>query len=126
MITFNILMSSPWVMMTLGLITHFLLKAMRVKDSTKRVEEKFSVGKFIKDYVIPFVFSLIASFIFTGISIEHNWPVWVSYFMSLSSSSALYNVYPVITNPAMWKSIAQLLTGKVTGQQAPSSDDQQP
>lgn len=126
MTTFETIMSSPWAMMILGLITHLLLKAMRVKDTTKRVENKFSTGKFLKDYVAPLLFSVIASFIFTGISIEHNWPVWVSYFMSLSSSSALYNVYPVITNPAMWKSIAQLLAGKVTGQQAPPSDDQQP
>ncbi len=122
---FDKLMSSPWVMMTLGLITHLLLKAMRIKDTSKRVEEPFSALRFVKNYVVPLVFSVIASFIFTGISIEHGWPIWASYFMSLSSSSALYNVYPVITNPAMWKSFAGVLTGKVVGQ-TPPPDDQQP
>lgn len=122
---FEKLMSSPWVMMGLGLITHLLLKAMRAKDTSKRVEESFSVIKFVKDYVIPFAFSLIASFIFTGISIEHKWPIWAAYFMSLSSSSALYNVYPVITNPALWKSLAGVITGRATGQ-TPPQDDQQP
>lgn len=125
MITFETLMSSPWVMMTLGLITHLLLKAMRVKDTTKRVEDKFNASRFLKDYVAPLIFSVIASFIFTGISIEHGWPIWSAYFMSLSSSSALYNVYPVITNPSMWKSLAGMVAGRATGQ-TPPSDDQQP
>jgi len=122
---FDKLMSSPWMMMSLGLVSHFLLKAMRVKDTSKRIEEKFSIVKFVRDYVVPLVFSVIASFIFTGISIDRGWPIWSAYFMSLSSSSALYNIYPVITNPAMWKSLASIVAGKATGQ-TPPPDDQQP
>ncbi|HNI55126.1 MAG TPA: hypothetical protein PK511_11425, partial [Chitinophagales bacterium] len=65
-------MSSPWMMMSLGLVSHLLLKAMRVKDTSKRIEEKFSIVKFVRDYVVPLVFSVIASFIFTGISIDRG------------------------------------------------------
>jgi cytochrome bd-type quinol oxidase subunit 2 len=120
MTTFALLMDSPWIMMALGLVAHLLFKAMKVKDNTKRTEATWSLPQFIQDYVAPFVFSIIASFIFTGISIERGWPIWAAFFMSYASSSALYNIYPVITNPDMWKSIAQVFTKKVT----PPSDEQ--
>jgi len=121
MTTFTTLISSPWVMMTLGLASHLLFKAMKGKDTTKRNEEKFSAEEFFRSYAAPFLFSLIASFIFTAISIDKGWPVWSSFFMSMASSSALYNIYPVITNPDLWKTIA----GTVVKKQTPP-DDQQP
>lgn len=118
--TFELLMHSPWVMMALGLASHLLFKAMKVKDNNMRAEEPWSVGSFARKYLAPFLFSLIASFIFTAIAIEQKWPFWAAFFMSYASSSALYNIYPVITNPDMWKSIAQAFTKKVT----PPTDEQ--
>lgn len=118
--TFTLLMDSPWVMMALGLLCHILIKAMKVKDNTKRTDASWSLPQFVRDYVAPFIFSLIASFVFTGISIERGWPIWAAFFMSYASSSALYNIYPVITNPDLWKTIAGTFTKKVT----PPTDEQ--
>lgn len=124
--TFASLTDSPWVMMTLGLFAHLLFKAMKGKDTTKRKDESFSVAMFLRAYFAPLLFSVIASFVFTAISIDKGWPVWSSFFMSMASSSALYNIYPVIANPKLWTSLAATITGKASGQQTPPNDDQQP
>lgn len=112
--TLHLYINSPWVMMVLGLATHLLLKAMKGKDTTKRNEEAFSAMQFVNSYIAPLILSIITSFVFTVISIDNGWPVWVAYFMSLSSSSALYNIYPVITNPNLWKSIAGVFVSRVS------------
>lgn len=110
----HLYIDSPWVMMVLGLATHLLLKAMKGKDTTKRNDDTFSAMSFINAYIAPLILSIITSFVFTVISIDNKWPVWVAYFMSLSSSSALYNIYPVITNPNLWKSIAGVFVSRVS------------
>lgn len=120
MTTFELLMQSPWVMMVLGLLAHILLKAMKVKDNTKRTDSNWSVAQFARDYIMPLAFSIIASFIFTGIAVDKRWPLWSAFFMSFASSAALYNIYPVITNPDLWKTIAGVFTKKIT----PPTDDQ--
>jgi len=113
-------MDSPWVMMILGLVAHLSVKAMRAKDTTKRNEEGWNAARFSKDYLLPFIFSAIASFVFTAISIDKGWPIWASFFMSYASSSALYNIYPVITNPQLWTGIAGYFTSRIT--QTPPKD----
>lgn len=115
-------MESPWVMMLAGLVMHLLFKLMKAKDSTKRNEQSWQWSLFIRHYVAPLVFSVIASFIFTGISIERGWPIWAAFFMSYASSSACYNIFPVITNPKLWQSLAGRVVGAVAEKQNPGDE----